>query len=60
MTVSTEPPPPGSDDAHAQGCLCPGMDNAYGRGCMGGARDAEGRTLYVMREDCPLHGWTTP
>lgn len=41
---------PGSDEAQEQGCLCPVMDNGHGRGYMG----LPG--IFVMREDCPLHG----
>jgi hypothetical protein len=42
--------PPGSDKAIAEGCICPRMDNGHGRGYLGQAG------IYVMREDCPLHG----
>lgn len=48
---------PGSSDAQEAGCLCPVMDNARGRGYMGGAKDpATGKTVYVMTDECPLHG----
>lgn len=46
----SDKPNPGSDEAQEQGCLCPVLDNGYGRGyrCLPG--------IFVMREDCPLHG----
>jgi hypothetical protein len=54
----TEPNAPGSDEAISNGCLCPRMDNSYGRGYMGGVKDPQtGDTVYVRRQDCPLHGW---
>lgn len=43
---------PGSASAAAAGCNCPVMDNGRGRGWMGVAG------LFVMRDDCPLHGTT--
>lgn len=45
---------PGSSEAGAAGCLCPVLDNAYGRGYLCQAN------VYVMREDCPLHGKSSP
>lgn len=50
---------PGSDEAIKAGCLCPRMDNSYGRGYGGGGiKDKEtGETIFVRRQDCPLHGW---
>lgn len=47
---------PGSDEAIAAGCTCPVIDNGYGRGCMGGVKDDQGRTVFVIFSDCPLHG----
>ena len=47
---------PGSDEAIAAGCTCPVIDNGYGRGCMDGVKDEQGRTVFVIRLDCPLHG----
>lgn len=41
---------PGSPEAKVAGCLCPVIDNGRGRGYMG----IPG--VYVMREDCPMHG----
>ena len=46
---------PGSDEAIAAGCTCPVIDNDYGRGCMGGVKDEQGRTVFVIRMDCPVH-----
>ena len=48
-------PPPGSPAAVAQGCTCPVLDNGHGKGYMGGAKDKDGQTLYVIRAGCPLH-----
>lgn len=45
-------PPPGSDAAVAQGCLCPVMDNEHGKGY----RIILGWPAYVVNADCPLHG----
>ena len=47
---------PGSDEAIEAGCTCPVIDNVHGRGCMGGVKDEQGRTVFVIRLDCPLHG----
>jgi hypothetical protein len=47
---AAEPPPPGSDQAIKAGSLFPRFDNNRGRGYMGMPG------IYVMREDCPLHG----
>lgn len=48
----TKTPNPGSDEALRQGCRCPVLDNGHGRGSSG----TDGRTWFVMAEDCPLHG----
>ena len=53
--VTKECFPPGSDEAIAAGCTCPVIDNDYGRGCMGGVKDEQGRTVFVIRLDCPVH-----
>lgn len=42
-------PPPGSDEAVAQGCTCPILDNAHGKGYYGMAG------IYVLNAECPLH-----
>ena len=49
-------PNPGSDEAKELACRCPRMDNGYGRGYLGGVKDKEGNTIFVISEDCPLHG----
>jgi hypothetical protein len=38
---------PGSDEARKAGCTCPVLDNNHGAGFGG---------LFVMFEDCPVHG----
>ena len=48
--MTTETPPPGSDDAVAAGCLCPVHDNARGRGMPG----PDG-PMYWIADGCPLH-----
>ena len=47
----TEPPHPGTEDAHAKGCTCPIIDNHYGKGRGG---DGERYGWYMMG-NCPLH-----
>jgi len=47
---------PGSPGAIRKGCICPVLDNAHGRGYMGGRKNTEGEMLYVVQQDCPLHG----
>ena len=42
---------PGSLEAEQHGCTCPVFDNGHGAGYMG----QEG--IFVMVEDCPLHGY---
>lgn len=54
-SVSEFTPNPGSDEAREQGCRCPVLDNARGYGYMGGARDENGDTMFVIDERCPLH-----
>ncbi len=44
---------PGAPRAKASGCLCPAWDNGHGRGAF---HDVSGVMLYVIREDCPMHG----
>ena len=46
-------PNPGSPAAVARGCTCPVYDNAHGAGL---GKDEHGQVVYVMSEDCPLHG----
>lgn len=55
--MTTDTPPPGSDDAVALGCSCPREDNGFGRGAYGGAiLGADGKPVYWQDSDCPLHG----
>lgn len=51
-------PPPGSDEAIAQGCRCPVLDNSHGKGMYGGnlLHPESGLPLYVFVDECPLHG----
>lgn len=45
-------PTPGSQEAVADGCVCPVMDNAHGRG----ARGSEGpNAVFWIAGDCPVH-----
>lgn len=46
-------PNPGSDEAIKKGCVCAVMDNRHGAGC---GRSDNGRPLYWITEDCPVHG----
>ena len=43
------PPHPGSEEALAQGCICPVIANFWGRGL-----NCEG-DLFVITADCPVH-----
>ena len=47
---------PGSEEAIAAGCSCPVLDNARGKGYMGGAKDEDGNTIFVVSCVCPIHG----
>lgn len=53
MTIET--PNPGSNEALDLGCICPVLDNGHGLGYLGGAKDAEGNTLFVYNLECPVH-----
>lgn len=46
---------PGSREAIEQGCICPRMDNARGRGYLGGVKDDDGCTIFVVVVGCPQH-----
>ena len=46
-------PPPGSDNARAEGCRCAVMDNRRGRGIY---NDKNGEPMFVISEACPMHG----
>lgn len=50
-----ETPNPGSREAQAEGCICPVLDNGHGKGYMGGVKDDDGNTVFVMVTTCPLH-----
>lgn len=43
-------PNPGSDEALDMGCTCAVLDNGHGKGYFGEPG------VFVMSEDCPLHG----
>jgi len=47
------PPPPGSTEALALGCVCPVLDNAHGKG--GYLCPVNGPQFWVVTT-CPLHG----
>lgn len=49
---------PGSPEAVSQGCICAVLDNGHGRGWMGGAKDRNGETLFVVTVGCPVHSPT--
>lgn len=52
-----EIPNPGSDAAHAAGCVCPTIDNAHGKGARGtSGPDA----LFYIMVGCPLHSPLNP
>ena len=56
MENDMNPPNPGSDEAKIQGCRCPIYDNAKGKGYLGGVEDENGKPIFVINLDCPLHG----
>ena len=47
-------PNPGSPEAILKGCICARLDNNWGAGMY---TDLDGVTMFVMRGDCPLHGF---
>lgn len=49
-------PNPGSPEAVTKGCKCPILDNANGKGYMGSYADKDGGPVFVMMQNCPLHG----
>lgn len=51
---------PGSPYAIAHGCICPRLDNANGQGYMGGAKDKEGKPMFWINQDCPIHAIGNP
>lgn len=50
----TDEPNPGSDEARAKGCRCPILDNGHGRGS--GRTGDDGKPLFWVNVECPLHG----
>ena len=46
---------PGSKEAIDAGCKCPVIDNGRGVGWMGGVKDENGETIFVVSERCDLH-----
>lgn len=44
---------PGSIEAINKGCTCPHYDNNKGHGLY---KNAEGVVIFIINEDCPLHG----
>jgi hypothetical protein len=48
-------PFPGSEAAVAAGCKCPVPDNYGGRGYLGGLKDDEGETMFIVAGNCPVH-----
>jgi hypothetical protein len=48
-------PNPGSNEAQCDGCICPVLDNGRGKGYLGGMKDDDGNTLFVIVVGCPLH-----
>lgn len=53
--MAQHPPPPGSPEAQAAGCICPVLDNAHGKGYLGGVTDDDGEKVYVTVGGCPIH-----
>ncbi|MDR9893282.1 hypothetical protein G7B40_040355 [Aetokthonos hydrillicola Thurmond2011] len=49
---------PGSMEALRLGCLCPVLDNSLVLGYTGGVVDGNGNVVFVVNEECPLHGAT--
>jgi hypothetical protein len=46
---------PGSAAAVEKGCRCAVMDNGRGRGYLGGMKDEDGNTMFVITVGCPVH-----
>lgn len=44
---------PGGDNAVKNGCTCSVKDNVYGNGYR---TDNQGRAVYWVNDNCPLHG----
>lgn len=58
--MTTNTPPPGSDEAIALGCTCPVLDNGHGKGYRTTTLHVDGTitryAIYTINLDCPLHG----
>jgi len=50
ISIEAQIPPPGSDEALLEGCICPVIDNFYGQGWF-----VHGERQFVIAQDCPLH-----
>lgn len=48
-------PNPGSDEALDAGCRCAVLDNGHGRGAYGGVKGPDGKPMFWISGDCPLH-----
>lgn len=42
---------PGSEEAIAQGCICPSFDNCHGAG----VPQPDGTVAFWAHQDCPIH-----
>lgn len=49
-------PNPGSDAALDLGCTCAVLDNRHGRGAFDHPPGPDGKPVFWITEDCPLHG----
>ena len=47
--------PPGSDDARAEGCICPVLDNNHGRFPVYPPDEDYPDGGWYVRTDCPIH-----
>lgn len=52
--MEEQKPSPGSDAAIDIGCKCAVLDNGHGRGC--GRFDDDGKPMFWINEECPVHG----
>lgn len=57
--MSVPIPNPGSREARVQGCSCPVIDNAYGHGYLSGIKDENDQVIFVINDDCLVHGRVT-
>ena len=47
---------PGSNEALLQGYTCAVMDNCYGQGAFDFPPGSDGKPVFWISADCPLHG----